>query len=57
MGDERRRRRVVLLNEDPNGPAEEVLAEHQAAEVSGNRLHADVQRLAEERPGRFVAAE
>jgi hypothetical protein len=35
----------------------EVLAEYQGAEVSGNRLHADIQRLAEEHAGRYVAAE
>jgi hypothetical protein len=34
-----------------------VLLEYQGSEVSGKRLHADVQRLAAEHRGHFVAAE
>lgn len=56
-GEERRPRRIVLLAGESDGPVEEVLAEFRAAEVSGNRLHAEVQRLSEEHPGRCVAAE
>jgi len=47
----------VLLDDDRDGPAGPVLAEYRGAEVSGNRLHADVQRLSEEHPGCYVAAE
>lgn len=56
-GTDRRPRRVVLLIEDSDGRPEQILAEYQGAEVSGNRLHADVQRLAEEYAGRCVAGE
>jgi len=50
-------RRVVLLRGDEDGEVEQVLLEYQGNEVSGKRLHADVQRLAGEHQGRFVAAE
>lgn len=53
----RKPRRLVLLEGEPNGPAARVLAEYQGSEVSGNRLHADLQRLSEENAGRYVAAE
>ncbi len=53
----RRPRRIVLLNGESDGAVEEVLAEYRGAEVSGNRLHADLQRLSQEHPGRNVAAE
>ena len=54
---ERTPRRLVLLAGEPSGPVETVLAEHQGAEVSGNRLHAELQRLSDENAGRYVAAE
>ena len=57
QGTERRPRRIVLLAGEPDGPAEKVLAEYQGTEVSGNRLHTDLQRLSEEYAGRCVAAE
>jgi hypothetical protein len=50
-------RRVVLLVAGEQSDAAEVLAEYKGADVSGNRLHADVQRLAAGNPGRWVAAE
>jgi hypothetical protein len=50
-------RRLVLLRGGEDGEAEQVLLEYQGNEVSGKRLHADVQRLAGEHRGRFVAAE
>jgi len=51
-------RRVVLLEGAGDSDAvSEVLKEYAPAEVSGKRLHEDVQRLAGERPGRTVAAE
>jgi hypothetical protein len=56
-GVDRNPRRLVLLAGEPNGPVEEVLAEYQGADVSGNRLHADLQRLSEEHTSRYVAAE
>ena len=56
-GAERKPRRLVLLSGEPSGPVEKVLAEYQGAEVSGNRLHAELQRLSDENAGRVVAAE
>ena len=50
-------RRIVLLRAGEDSEAECVLLEYQGAAVSGKRLHADVQRLAEEHRGRYVAAE
>ena len=50
-------RRVVLLRDGEESEAERVLQEYHGSEVSGNRLHADVQRLAGENPCRYVAAE
>jgi len=50
-------RRVVLLQGGEVGEVEQVLLEYQAAEVSGNRLHTDVHRLADRHRGRFIAAE
>ena len=56
-GEARRPRRIVLLAGESDGPVADVLAEYRGADVSGNRLHADLQRLSEEHPGRNVAAE
>jgi hypothetical protein len=56
-GGQRRPRRIVLLAAESDGPVEKVLAEYQGAEVSGNRLHADLHRLSEEHPGQRLAAE
>jgi hypothetical protein len=50
-------RRVVLLCEGEDSEVERVLREYHGAEVSGKRLHADLQRLANEHDGRYVAAE
>jgi hypothetical protein len=50
-------RRVVLLRDGEDSEAEHVLQEYQGAEVSGKRLHVEVQRLASEHRGRYVAAE
>jgi hypothetical protein len=36
---------------------EQVLAEYRGAEVSGDRLHADLQRFAAEHPGPCIAGE
>jgi hypothetical protein len=54
---ERCRRRVVLLMDGDQGGVAAVLLEMPAAEVSGNRLHAELQRLAYEHAGAVVAAE
>ncbi|HVS40051.1 MAG TPA: hypothetical protein VMS17_31115 [Gemmataceae bacterium] len=54
---ERRPRRIVLLAGESDGAVEQVLAEYRGTEVSGARLHTDLQRLSEEHPGRCVAAE
>jgi hypothetical protein len=48
---------LVLLESGEDSPVAEVLAEYIGADVSGNRLHADLCRLADEHPGRCVAAE
>jgi hypothetical protein len=50
-------RRLVLLREGTESAVEQVLAEYSGAEVSGKRLHADLQRLAGAHPGRYIAAE
>ena len=50
-------RRVVLLRDGEDSEVERVLREYHGAEVSGNRLHADVHSLAEEHNGRYIAAE
>jgi hypothetical protein len=50
-------RRIVLLRDGEASELERVLQEYHGAEVSGNRLHADVQSLADEHRGRCVAAE
>jgi hypothetical protein len=50
-------RRVVLLASDQQSDVTEVLAEYKGSDVSGNRLHADVQRLATEHAGTWIAAE
>jgi len=50
-------RRVVLLREGEDSEVERVLQEYHGTEVSGKRVHADVQRLADEHPGRCIAAE
>ncbi len=50
-------RRVVLLCDGEESEVDRVLQEYHGSEVSGNRLHADMQRLADEHRGRCVAAE
>jgi hypothetical protein len=50
-------RRLVLLGGGADSAVEQVLAEYQGADVSGKRLHTDLQRGAAEHPGRCVAAE
>jgi hypothetical protein len=53
----RRPRRIVLLSADEHSEVHRVLLEMNADEVSGRRLHAEVQRLAQEHSGTIVAAE
>jgi hypothetical protein len=50
-------RRLVLLEAEENSEVEQVLAEYQGAEISGKRLHTDLQNLAARNPGRCLAAE
>lgn len=50
-------RRVVLLREGEDSEVQCVLREYHGAEVSGKRLHVDVQSLASEHRGRYIAAE
>ena len=53
----RRPRRIVMLTGGEQGEVTEVLLELKSEEVTGKRLHAEVQRLARERAGSLVAAE
>jgi hypothetical protein len=55
--DARRPRRVVLLAGAEGAEIIDVLLELQGDDVSGKRLHAEVQRLAREHAGSVVAAE
>jgi hypothetical protein len=48
---------VVLLEADEQSGVVKVLLEYTPEQVSGGKLHADLQRLAGEHPGRCVAAE
>jgi hypothetical protein len=50
-------RRIVLLEAGEESGVAAVLAEYRGAEVSGNRVHDDVQRFAAEYSGRHVAVE
>jgi hypothetical protein len=50
-------RRLVLLHADEHSEVKQVLAEYRDNQVSGTRLHAELQRLATEHPGDCVAAE
>lgn len=50
-------RRVVLLCDGEDSEAERILQEYHGADVSGKRLHTDIQRLADIHRGRCVAAE
>jgi hypothetical protein len=50
-------RRLVLLKGDDQSEVAQVLVEYRDAEVSGKRLHAEVQRQALEHLGQCVAAE
>ncbi len=50
-------RRLVLLEAGEDSEVAEVLAEYKGADVSGKRLHADLQDLATRHAGRCVAAE
>jgi hypothetical protein len=50
-------RRVVLLRDGEDSEVERVLLEYHGAEISGKRLHADLQRLAAENRGYCIAAE
>ena len=50
-------RRLVLLRDGEDSEVESVLREYHGAEVSGKRVHAEVQHLASAHSGRYVAAE
>ena len=50
-------RRILLLRDGEHSEPEQILQEYHGTEVSGKRLHAEVQRLADEHRGRYVAAE
>ena len=50
-------RRLVLLLAEQDSEVAEVLGEQNGTEVSGKRIHADIQRFATEHRGSCVAAE
>ncbi len=50
-------RRLVLLEGDEGSSVERVLVEYTGAEGPGQDVHADLDRVAAEHPGRLVAAE
>jgi hypothetical protein len=50
-------RRLVLLADGEDSEVVQVLREYSGADVSGKRIHADLQRFAAEHPGRQVAVE
>jgi len=50
-------RRLVLLAEGDNSPVVTILREYQGSEISGTRLHTDLQTMAQEHQGQTVAAE
>lgn len=50
-------RRLVLLEAGEDSGVVAVLREYQGSEVSGKRLHADLQQYAADHLGRCVAAE
>ena len=54
---DRAARRIVLLASAENSEVEKVIKEYAPPEPTGTRLHADVQEMAAEHPGRMVAAE
>lgn len=57
LSGDRAPRRIVLLVGDDKSAVDLVLAQYQGAEISGKRVHNDVQRFAEQHRGRRVAAE
>jgi hypothetical protein len=50
-------RRLVLLVGDEHSEVAEVCAEYRGTETSGKRIHEDLQKFADEHPGRLIAAE
>jgi hypothetical protein len=50
-------RRIVRLEGDEQSEPVEVLAQYEGAEITGARLHTDLQRLAREHTGELLAAE
>jgi hypothetical protein len=56
-GTRRCARRIVLLRQGQQSEVAEVLLELRGEEISGKRLHAEVQRLAQQHVGEFIAAE
>jgi hypothetical protein len=54
---ERAPRRIVVLAGDESSEVRQVLADYRGAEVSGRRVHDELQKLAAQHPGRLIAAE
>ncbi len=50
-------RRLVLLAGEDDSEAAKVLREYQGQDISGVKLHTDLQTLAQEHQGKMVAAE
>jgi hypothetical protein len=58
MSEPRAPRRIVLLSsDDKQSTVESVLAEYADKEVTGAKLHGDLQKQAAAHPGRLVAGE
>ena len=54
---ERTPRRVVLLKDGEQSAADKTLVELRGADITGKRLHGEIQKQAAAHPGRWVAAE
>jgi hypothetical protein len=54
---ERTPRRIILLTDGEQSEPAEVLLELRGEEITGNRLHSEIQKQAAAHPGRLFAAE
>ena len=50
-------RRIVRVAGDETGPVAVVLASFEGADIVGSKLHAEVQKLADQYRGEFIALE
>ena len=54
---ERNPRRLIVLTAGEHSEPDEVLLELRGEEITGKRLHSEIQKQAAAHPGRWVAAE